>query len=361
MTLVAIDLFCGAGGLSLGLEAAGFRVAGAFDSWRPAVESYRKNFKSHPCFLEDVEKLTPARMAALGMPKEPDLVAGGPPCQGFSFQRIGNDEDIRNDLILSFGHVVVGCNARMFMMENVRGLLGARGRPVLARFRELMEVAGYSLKLETLDAADFGVPQHRQRVFVVGWRSDVGDRFEFPKPTTSATVSVREALNGLPQADLPGHRHPRDSMHIETPLSPLNRRRIEIVPPGGGFEDLPMDLRADCHKAGAARIGHRSVYGRLHPDRPAGTITAMFDSFTRGRFGHPTEPRNLTLREGARLQSFPDTHVFVGSKREMVKQIGNAIPPPLAAAVARAISDTLQESRQMSRKVGHSQEPLPVG
>jgi DNA (cytosine-5)-methyltransferase 1 len=342
MTLVAIDLFSGAGGLSLGLEAAGFQIAGAFDAWRPAVDSYRQNFPSHPCFLEDVEKLTTARLNELQMPDEPDLVAGGPPCQGFSLQRIGSNEDTRNDLILAFGRVVIGCRARMFMMENVRGLLGARGKVVLARFREMMEKAGYSLASEILDAANFGVPQHRQRVFLVGWRQDVGERFVFPTPTVQSSTSVRDALEDLPRPNLPGSGQSRDLLHVETPLSPLNRRRIEIVPPGGGFEDLPMELRANCHKVGAARIGHRSVYGRLHPDRPAGTITAMFDSFTRGRFGHHSEPRNLTLREGARLQSFPDSHVFVGSKREIVKQIGNAIPPPLAAAMARAIATTLQ-------------------
>ncbi|WP_411340691.1 DNA cytosine methyltransferase [Sphingopyxis sp. J-6] len=342
MTLTALDLFSGAGGLTLGLQSAGFKVVGAFDSWRPAVASYRLNFREHPCFLEDVSNLTSDRISELGLPNHIDLVAGGPPCQGFSVQRIGEDEDSRNDLILAFGRVVIGTNARAFMMENVRGLLGARGRAVLARFVTLMESSGYCVEIKTLDAADFGVPQNRQRVFVVGLRSNNVDHFSFPTPTADRWRTVQEALQDLPPASEIGSISPPDPLHVETPLSPLNRQRIAIVPPGGGFEDLPVELRANCHKNGAARIGHRSVYGRLHPERPAGTITAMFDSFTRGRFGHPNEPRNLTLREGARLQSFPDSHLFVGSKREIVKQIGNAIPYPLAASVARSIALALE-------------------
>ena len=204
-----------------------------------------------------------------------------------------------------------------------------------------MEDAGYRIEIKTLDAADFGVPQNRQRVFVVGWRPDSMGHFSFPTPTVDRWTTVGEALQDLPPAGEIGSTSPADPLHVETPLSSLNRQRIAIVPPGGGFEDLPVELRANCHKNGAARIGHRSVYGRLHPERPAGTITAMFDSFTRGRFGHPSKPRNLTLREGARLQAFPDSHLFVGSKREIVKQIGNAIPYPLAASIARSIAFAL--------------------
>ncbi len=342
MIPVAVDLFCGAGGLSLGLQSAGFRIAGAFDAWEPAVRSYSQNFPKHPCFMEDVAQLDTARLAELGLPAEVDLVAGGPPCQGFSIQRIGSDEDARNDLVLELVRVAAALRAKMFLVENVPGLLGARGRAVYERFVGLAEASGYRVETKVLDAADFGLPQVRKRVFLVGQRYDVSARCVFPPPSIRRHKTVAEALVGLPPPAEAGSRMPADPLHVVTPLSPLNRRRIEMVPPGGGFEDLPPELRSNCHKLGADRIGHRSVYGRLHPDRPAGTITAMFDSFTRGRFGHPFEPRNLTLREGARLQGFPDGHRFFGTKREITKQIGNAIPPPMAEAIARALRVALE-------------------
>lgn len=344
MKPTAVDLFCGAGGLSLGLQAAGFQILGAFDAWEPAVRSYRLNFPGHPCFLEDVAKLNAVRLAELGLPTAVDLVAGGPPCQGFSIQRIGDDKDARNDLVLDFVRVASFLNAKMFIMENVPGLLGARGKPVFERLLALSATLGYQVETKVLDAADFGVPQHRRRIFVIGRHQDFLGHFAFPSPTIDRYQTVAEALAGLPLPAQVGALSPSDPLHVETPLSPLNKKRIQLVPPGGGFQDLPLDLRSDCHKAGAERIGHRSVYGRLHPDRPAGTITAMFDSFTRGRFGHPSQPRNLTLREGARLQGFPDSHCFSGTKREMTKQIGNAIPPPMAKAIAYAARAALEDS-----------------
>lgn len=341
MTLTALDLFCGAGGLSLGLGAAGFRVVGAFDAWEPAVRSYRANF-GHPCFLEDVARLDEGRLAELGLPREVDVVAGGPPCQGFSAQRIGPDEDARNDLVMAFGRVVAAARAKAFIMENVRGLVGARGRATLARFLSEMRERGYEAEWRVLDAADFGVPQSRKRVFVLGRKVGTGGRIAFPVPSGAVPVTVVEAFEGLASPPEDFTAAPGDPLHRRTRLSPLNQRRIELVPPGGGFEDLPTELRVDCHKAGAERIGHRAVYGRLHPNRPAGTITARFDSFTRGRFGHPTEPRNLTLREGARLQGFPDAHAFLGTQEEVAAQIGNAIPPPLARAVAEAVARSVR-------------------
>lgn len=342
MTLVALDLFCGAGGLSRGLVEAGFRVVGAVDSWAPAARSYSKNFPDHPCLQADVASIDEATLARMGLPTSVDLVAGGPPCQGFSIQRIGADSDERNDLVLAFGRVVAAARARAFIMENVRGLLGARGRPTLDRFLNLMAGQGYEVECRVLDAAEFGVPQTRQRVFVVGIRKDVRGRFSFPKPIAGRAKTVSEALANLPSPPDDFSPSPHDPLHRRTRLSELNRRRIELVPPGGGFEDLPVELRVDCHKAGAQRIGHRAVYGRLHPDRPASTITARFDSFTRGRFGHHAEPRNLTLREGARLQGFPDDHIFLGTQEEIAALIGNAVPPPLALAVAYAVHRTLK-------------------
>ncbi len=340
---------------------AGFKILGAIDSWEPAISSYRANFVDHPSWLRDVASLDAASFNELGIPSGIDLVAGGPPCQGFSVQRIGNDEDERNDLVLCFGRAVIALKARAFIMENVRGLLGARGKTTVRRFLAEMERAGYSVQHRVLEAADFGVPQARQRVFFVGLRGGESGAFEFPYPTVAQHKTVAEALADLksPPEDL--RPVPGDPLHRRTKLSKLNLLRLKHVPPGGGFEDIPVELRVNCHKAGAGRIGHRAVYGRLHPDRPSATITARFDSFTRGRFAHPFEDRNITLREGARLQGFSDEHIFLGTQEDVAAQIGNAIPPPLATAVAAAVAKSLAGDNSSSRwHLRNHQPELPL-
>jgi DNA (cytosine-5)-methyltransferase 1 len=133
----------------------------------------------------------------------------------------------------------------------------------------------------------------------------------------------------------------RDPLHWQMGLSALNLERLRLIPPGGGFEDLPVSMRVNCHKNGAAKIGHRYVYGRLSPDRSSSTITGRFDSFTRGKFAHPYEHRNITLREGARLQSFPDKFAFTGTQEEITALIGNAIPPLVASVIGAAIHQHL--------------------
>lgn len=340
--LKALDLFSGAGGLTRGLLDAGFNVVGGVENWLPAARSYRANFPSHQCWQLDVSRLTETHLAGISPTTGIDLVAGGPPCQGFSRQRIGDDHDDRNKLVLSFVDAVLHFKSRAFLMENVTGLLGGRGKETVAKFKSRLEQAGYHVEQAVLDAADFSVPQSRKRVFFFGWRKDEGLQFRFPEPHGSGRISVAQAFEGLELLSNLGDSSV-DPLHKRTKLSPLNQLRLSHVPPGGGFEDIPVELRADCHKAGAAKIGHRAVYGRLHPDQPASTITARFDSFTRGRFAHPTVDRNITLREGARLQGFPDSHIFLGSQEEIAAQIGNAIPPPLATAVARSIFDAMAQ------------------
>lgn len=361
MRLKAIDLFCGAGGLSRGLMDAGFDVVAAIDTWEIALKSYRANFPSHKTHLFDVAEFSRAKARALGIPADLDLIAGGPPCQGFSIQRIGQDEDDRNDLVLAFGRIVAILRPRLFLMENVPGLLGRRGKAIVQKFIRMMTASGYEIRHSIVDAADFGVPQTRRRVFFIGWDRSRLSEVRFPPPFGSENDvrTVRQAIGDLvaPPADfspLAG-----DPLHRRIRLSLKNVERLKHIPPGGGFEDLPVALRVNCHKKGASRIGHRSVYGRLHPDRPAATITARFDSFTRGKFGHPWEDRNITLREGARLQGFPDSYVFYGTQEEIAAQIGNAIPPPLALAFGRILKDYLAGTAFGERSEGQMPLPLP--
>lgn len=349
----AIDLFCGAGGLSLGLRAAGFQVLLAADAWEVASRVYRLNF-DHPFVGIDLASASAdALWGASGIKPGPvDLVVGGPPCQGFSVQRIGADHDQRNHLVLEFARLVSEFRPRAFLMENVLGLLGKRGKDLAAAFEQRMAESGYSVKAFRVNAVEFGVPQVRRRVMFVGTLRKDGTSYRFPAPThrPDRYRTVRQAIGDLPSPPIDRSPHPDDRLHRRTRLSPENQMRMEMVPPGGGMQDLAPELRVACHKAGAARIGHRYVYGRMAPDEPAPTITARFDSFTRGKFGHPWEARNITLREGARLQSFPDWFRFDGSQEDIAALIGNAVPPLLAEAVLRHLARTL----------AHSPEEVPV-
>jgi DNA (cytosine-5)-methyltransferase 1 len=339
-----VDLFAGGGGLSLGLVSAGFDVVAAVDNWDPAVTTYKSNFK-HPVYSRDLAALGSGALRALVRcaPEELDLVVGGPPCQGFSVQRIGVDADKRNALILSYADHVKALRPRMFLMENVPGLLGKRGAPITRRFTARLERAGYEVRYERINAAAYGVPQIRRRVLFYGWLRDRVPDFRLPTGDVSdgAYRSVWSAIGDLSSPPLDYTPLPSDPLHRRMRLSQLNLRRLSMIPPGGGFEHLPRELRVDCHRDGPDRIGHRNVYGRLHPEEPAGTITARFDSFTRGKFAHPYEDRNITLREGARLQTFPDSHTLLGTQEEIAALIGNSVPPLFASKVAVALRNHL--------------------
>jgi DNA (cytosine-5)-methyltransferase 1 len=328
-----IDCFCGAGGLSLGFQMAGFKTIFAFDNDLSAIATYKKNF-SHKCELADITKLSKKYIEnSVGERVLPDVIVGGPPCQGFSVQRRGSDSDDRNHLVLEFLRFILEFKPKFFVMENVGGLLAPRGRRVMDKFRSRCKDI-YWLHTGKLCALHYGVPQDRRRVFVVGELLDSRDepKFYFPmKDNKQGYTTVREAIYDLmkkSETEVPNHRADK--------LSPLNLRRIASLKEGQSRDSLPSDLQLNCHKQNK---GHRhlDVYGRMWWDRPAPTITARFDSFSRGRFGHPVLNRSITLREGARLQTFPDDFVFEGSKVEVARQIGNAVPPNLACSVGKQI------------------------
>jgi len=344
---ITIDLFCGAGGFSLGLAKAGFDVVGAVDSWPVAVNTYKRNF-SHPVVCADLGALSGRQIRELlSLPDDEqiDLIVGGPPCQGFSIQRIGSDLDDRNHLVLEFGRLVRELGGTCFVMENVPGLLGHRGQKLAGLFEDELVAAGYQVRHAVLNAAQYGVPQLRRRVFFYGWLPECVPALWLPRPTHAADdfVTSWQAIGDLPSPPSDGTPLPEDELHRRMRLSRLNQERLRLIPPGGGMESLPPDMRVNCHKEGASRIGHRYVYGRLSPTEPASTITGRFDSFTRGKFAHPFEDRNMSLREGARLQTFPDDFRFLGTQEEIAALIGNAVPPRLAAAVGGAIKAALDD------------------
>lgn len=334
-----IDLFCGAGGMSLGFIRAGFDMIFAVDNDPAAVETHCKNLGPH-AYTADVYELTKSSIEDQIHQSldNLDVVVGGPPCQGFSVQRRGSDEDVRNHLVLEYLRLVLEIKPKFFVMENVAGLESPRGRPFLKELYEKCGSNGYTLHRAKLTAAHFGVPQLRQRVVIVGERREVFPLFSFPEgshKTPESWTTVRSAIADLmskTEHDLANHRADR--------LSPVNLERIRAITEGQGRDSLPEHLQLDCHRNNPTHR-HLDVYGRMAWDAPSPTITARFDSFSRGRFGHPELDRTITLREGARLQSFPDDFVFHGSKVQVAKQIGNAVPPLMAQAIAERILQCL--------------------
>lgn len=338
--ITAIDLFCGAGGLSLGLGQAGFSVVAAIDNSRVATQTYAASLGPHVDAAEIEEVSASDLLSRAGLSRgECTLLAGGPPCQGFSLQRRGAREDPRNALVLQFIRLIEDIRPRFFLMENVGALLSKHGEPFLQEFSARAAKHKYIIHTGVLNAADFGVPQIRKRAFLVGeYAPSSKSNFKFPKKTIVGTPrTVRDAIGNLPSPPDDGTSHPSFPNHYrEKRLAAINVERIRHVPQGGGRDHLPDHLQLACHVNNPGHR-HKDVYGRLAWDQPSVTLTAGFDSFTRGRFAHPIEHRSLTIREGARIQTFPDSFIFAGNREEGARQVGNAVPPMLARALGKAI------------------------
>lgn len=345
MTYHFIDSFSGAGGLSLGLTNAGLNPLLSFDKEKLFVETQKKNPKyiNHRVFSSSIDEMLNSSLLELANLTRGELflLAGGPPCQGFSVQRIGSDKDLRNDLVLRYMDLVDELLPDYFLMENVAGIRGKRGKEILDLATSRASELGYKVYFSVLNAQHYGVPQRRKRAFLLGEKilpsANSNLSFEFPTGDVDVTITVRETIEHLPVPPLDGSDHPRFSHHRRDRLSPINIERLKALKPGQGREHLPEHLLANCHRRSAAKIGHRNVYGRMHWDDVAPTITARFDSFTRGLFGHPEQNRSITLREGALLQTFPVDYMFAGNKVEVARQIGNAVPPLLAEAIGKQI------------------------
>lgn len=351
-SISAIDAFCGAGGLSIGLSKAGFDILLSFDLDKKCIETLRSNPKTigHVALQADVKDMLGGQLLKKSnlTKGQLDLLAGGPPCQGFSVQRtIGDDRDSRNLLVDDYGDLIAEVQPRFFLMENVPGIGGERGRVIVDRFKERLSSVGYFCHESILDAQDFGVPQRRRRFIIVGEKiSEQGPFFVWPKKIRSNSInSVRTAIGHLPAPPIDGSDHPDFFGHRSDRLSDKNKARLMALKEGQARDDLPEHLLADCHKVSSAVIGHRNVYGRMAWDDVAPTITARFDSFTRGKFGHPEQLRSISLLEGALLQTFPENYHFTGTKVDIARQIGNAVPPKFAAAIGRSIAKAIQKYR----------------
>jgi DNA (cytosine-5)-methyltransferase 1 len=348
MLFSCVDTFSGAGGLSLGLSRAGYKILLSFDIDKLCIETLKNNPKyfSHNALCEDIANMLDGKMLKLTGCKRGELflLAGGPPCQGFSVERIGEDTVTRNELVLLYGRLIEEVYPMFFIMENVSGIQGKRGKQILNQLTDHMGKVGYNIHKQLVDASDFSVPQRRKRIIIVGERKDIGSGYTFPK-SCHVKKTVRETIEFLPPPPENGKPHSDFPLHRRDKLSDVNLRRIRALKQGQGRDFLPAELLADCHKVDSAVIGHRNVYGRMKWDDVAPTITARFDSFTRGLFGHPEQDRSISLCEGALIQTFPLDYVFAGNKVDIARQIGNAVPPNLAQIIGESIINYYSEKR----------------
>lgn len=348
MRFNCIDCFCGAGGLSLGLVKAGFSISYSFDIDFKAVSTLRANSKYIPPHrIEqkdintiDFNEILESLKLKVG---DLDLLAGGPPCQGFSIQRNGEDIDERNNLVNKYFSLIQQIKPKFFLMENVLGIKGKRGAQILERNIKEIEKHGYFVHQKILDAQNFDVPQRRKRVIIIGERKDhETPLYLFPKES-NIIHTVRDTIDFLPPPPDDYTDHPIFLNHKRDKLSPDNLKRIQAVKEGQGRDFLPEELLLPCHKVSSSKMGHRNVFGRMCWDSVAPTITARFDSFSRGMFGHPNQDRTISLREGALLQTFPIDYVFIGNKVDIARQIGNAVPVKLAEHIGKSIIESLRK------------------
>lgn len=327
-----VDGFCGAGGLSLGFEASGFENVLAFDADDDAIKTYMSNI-SNTAVVADINDDKILRVTESATGAEPFCLIAGPPCQGFSHQRRGDSDDPRNNLVLSLASLIESLKRRPLgiVLENVTDLELPRGRKYLHAFLDSLQRWGYVAFRHELNSANFAVAQLRKRILVVALRADIAEHYKGPRSLTPKRwVTVGEAIGDLPVA-----ASGEVANHEPSQEGELNRRRIAFVDMGRGRTMIPEDLQLPCHAR--SYRGHRDVYGRLDWFSQARTITGGFDSFTRGEFAHPFFHRSITPREAARLQGFPDDFVFYGNRASVRRQIGNAVPPPMAYAIAKAI------------------------
>ena len=345
MGLFSIEGFCGAGGMALGLKAAGFQSLLAFDNNAAAIKTYQHSVGPEGIVLDARSIDGEALLSRVGLKiGDLDLFAGGPPCQGFSLQRrTGYESDERNDLVGDYFRLVEEMMPKTFLLENVVMLGKVRGHKYTSTGFYRLHQRGYRITHGILNCCNYGIPQTRRRFIAVGLR-DMGV-FKFPAYSHNQNnlVTVRDAIGDLPDCPEDYSEHPDYSNHIRCKVTKRNLEMIAHVPPGGGWRDIPREFWLECMKRwNGSSGGWPDVYGRLEWDKQCPTITAGFDSFSRGRYTHPEYNRAITPREAARLQTFPDLVRFLGTRHDVRLQIGNAVPPRLAEVIGAALKYHLE-------------------
>lgn len=348
----AIDLFAGVGGLSLGFENCGFDVVLANEYDESIAAAYKANHKGTRMIVGDITSLDLEKTFG-PYQGQIDVVIGGPPCQGFSQKgQRKTIHDERNFLFKYYVRVVELVKPRYFVMENVPNLLTAEKGYFRKEIEELFNSMGYQLKMGILNASDYGVPQNRRRAVIIGKQG--GAAPGLPKPR-NITVTIWDAISDLAylssgegEEEQEYRGKPRSEYqkklrggsgtlrnHVATRHSRLALERLAMIPPNAGKEVLPEEH--------LTRSIYSGTWTRMRKDEISVTITTRFDTPSSGKFTHPFLDRAITVREAARIQSFPDSFRFVGSKGSQMKQVGNAVPPLLAGAIAEVVMNDLKE------------------
>lgn len=388
-----IDLFAGAGGLSAGLSEAGFDSLFATDIVPVFAQTYQRNHINTKVVTDDIRSLNPENIRKeLGLEKgELDLIAGGPPCQGFSINApIRTVLDERNHLFKDYLRFIDAFEPRAVLIENVPGLVSFENGATLHAILEALADLGYGADVRILGAAYYGVPQMRWRTFILGLRGKELPAHAFPEPLYHAPIkpnftttfngkllikipssetearftTVEEAIGDLPalkngekgaeikeyaSAPLSDYqKHMRVGsigvINHEAPrLSKINLNRLQFIKPGGNWTDIPDDLLPKGMQK-ARKSDHTKRYGRVEPEGLASTILTKCDPHW-GAFFHYNQDRSFTVREAARIQSFPDHFIFTGTQAQQFEQVGNAVPPLLAKSVGLSIKSILDQAK----------------
>lgn len=343
----AVDLFCGAGGLTRGLLDAGIDVRAGVDSNGDCKYAYSHNNEGVTFINKSVTELTANEVSRLFEPLHTRLLCGCAPCQTFSSMNQKDEDGRRKDgrwtLLLEFGRLVREVRPELVTMENVPGI---ERTDVFESFLAILEDEGYHVDHKVIDCSLYGMPQRRHRLVLLG--SLLGEiRVPTPEEWGARPTTVREAIGELPTISA-GQTDPEDMLHSSSSLSDLNLRRIRASVPGGTWRQWDEALVLPCHgkKEGD---GYGAVYGRMEWDKPAPTITTQFYNYGSGRFGHPEQDRAISLREGAILQGFPrgyqfeDPHKRLG-RRALGMMIGNAVPVGLAKLIGTTLRRHVDET-----------------
>lgn len=348
--LTAVDLFAGGGGLTVGLKKAGFEVISAVEVESHAFNTYKANHPEVHAIQEDIRHIKGEDIKTLSPTGNIDLLAGCPPCQGFSTLTLKYRRfDPRNELINEMGRLVKEIRPSCVMMENVPGLV-RKGMPLFKNFINMLRRNGYKVEWEVLQVADYGVPQNRRRLVLLASKKN---RIKMPKPTHSRTGEggrmpwkvLREVIHGMPSPITLSEACKSDgpqsyNWHVTRNISRQNLERLKHTKPGQGRYKLPDEIRPECHKG--SDKGFVNVYGRLAWDQISATITGGCTTLSKGRFGHPDEDRTLSVREAALIQTFPEGYILDTPYMDYACNIvGNALPCDFAYAVARQCYDTL--------------------
>jgi DNA (cytosine-5)-methyltransferase 1 len=344
-----IDLFCGAGGMSYGFEMSGFRTKLAIDFWDDAVKTYNLNRSEKNAISKDIHEFDNDLINNISKKDNIIGVIGGPPCQGFSMVGTRDHQDERNSLYLEYARFINIVRPKFFVLENVKGLLNLKDgffkKDIINYFNNLE----YNVNFKVLNAKNFGIPQNRERVFFVGLKKSIFNNlyFDYPEGNEDFFISNHDALSDMPNLDLGDNQY----IYKKSPQNDYQRylrskklkkiynnditnhtRKtkdiISLVPDGGGAKDLPKELYEVRN--------YDAAFKRMNSNKPSSTI----DCGHRNYF-HYKENRVPTVRESARIQSFPDHYIFTGSKNSQYKQVGNAVPPLLSRNIADKLLDLI--------------------